>query len=234
MKKKRVNVYIDGFNLYYVLKHHIKKDNQPWEESIKWCNLKTLVQWHLSEQEELWEIYFFTADSWLLDTKKRGIIYQKALNHVNINIIKWKYSQISRTYISKMPVIAFLLQFESSKKILKKYLPKILKYKTYEEKRTDVNIAVKIVEDAFLDKYDTAIIMSGDSDIIPAIETVKRNFKDKNFTTLWLTGTKGQSIRNRCDTHISIWYKKMKANMLPYNISLKSWEKISIPKEWQA
>jgi len=31
-----------------------------------------------------------------------------------------------------------------------KFLPKFLQYQTYEEKRTDVNIAIKILEDAFL------------------------------------------------------------------------------------
>jgi len=65
-----------------------------------------------------------------------------------------------------------------------------LKYQTYEEKRTDVNIAIKILEDAFLKKYDRAIIMSGDSDIVPSIESVKKNFPETLFTTLWIVGTK--------------------------------------------
>jgi len=75
-----------------------------------------------------------------------------------------------------------------------KFLPKFLQYQTYEEKRTDVNIAIKILEDAFLWKYERAIIMSWDSDIVPAIESVKKNFPKIKFTTLWITWTKGQLI----------------------------------------
>lgn len=115
----------------------------------------------------------------------------------------------------------------------KDYIPKILKYKTYEEKRTDVNIAVKIVEDAFLEKYDKAIIMSWDSDIVPAVESVKRNFPQTHFMTLWITGTKGQLIKDRCDEHQVIWYKKMKAHRLPDAIEISSEKILEIPNEWR-
>jgi NYN domain len=40
---------------------------------------------------------------------------------------------------------------------------------TYEEKETDVNIAVILVEDAALGYYDTASVVSADSDQCPAV-----------------------------------------------------------------
>ena len=42
-------------------------------------------------------------------------------------------------------------------------------YQTYEEKRTDVNIAVHLFADAQKNNYDKAVIVSGDSDLIPAM-----------------------------------------------------------------
>lgn len=42
----------------------------------------------------------------------------------------------------------------------------------YEE--TDVNIAVGLVEDAVLDTYDTALLITADSDLCPAVAAVKR------------------------------------------------------------
>ena len=194
MSKNKVNVYIDWFNVYHVLKNHIKKNNQPWEAELKWCNLRSLSESYLGENEELWDVYFFTADSWLPKTKKRGIIYQNALNESNVKIIKWKYNKITKTFINKMKVINFVLSIVIPKPIKNKFLPKFLQYQTYEEKRTDVNIAIKILEDAFLWKYERAIIMSWDSDIVPAIESVKKNFPKIKFTTLWITWTKGQLI----------------------------------------
>jgi NYN domain len=44
----------------------------------------------------------------------------------------------------------------------------------YEEKETDVNIATALIEDAVEDRYDTAILVSGDSDLRPAVAAVKR------------------------------------------------------------
>ncbi|MFL1587059.1 NYN domain-containing protein, partial [Stutzerimonas stutzeri] len=43
------------------------------------------------------------------------------------------------------------------------------KWQRNEEKKTDVNIAVRLLEDAFDDLFDVAIIVSGDSDLAPPI-----------------------------------------------------------------
>lgn len=231
---KRVNVYIDGFNLYHVLLKNIKEWTKPWESDLKWCNLRSLVESYLQSDEELGKIYFFTADSWIPETRNRWIIYQKALNNEGIDIIKWKYSNISRTFVDKMKVILLKMWFDIWDDGIEKYYPKRLMYKTYEEKRTDVNIAVKILEDAFLWKYDNAIIMSWDSDIVPAIESVKKNFTDKKFTALWLVWTKWQLIKNLCDNHEIIGYNKMKSHRFDTEITLKTGEKISMPNEWRA
>lgn len=49
----------------------------------------------------------------------------------------------------------------------------------YKEKGTDVKIAVDLVVGAVDDNYDTAILISSDTDIIPAIKYVK--YKKKNI-----------------------------------------------------
>ena len=42
-----------------------------------------------------------------------------------------------------------------------------------EEKGSDVNIAVNMVNDAHLDRYDLAVVISNDSDLVGAIEIVR-------------------------------------------------------------
>ena len=61
--------------------------------------------------------------------------------------------------------------------ILGKYLKKDItcfncghKIHTHEEKETDVRIATQIVADAYQNNCDLAIVVSADSDMIPAIE----------------------------------------------------------------
>ena len=38
--------------------------------------------------------------------------------------------------------------------------PVYIRYTTQEEKKTDVNIAINLLEDAYQDKFDTAILIS--------------------------------------------------------------------------
>ena len=62
--------------------------------------------------------------------------------------------------------------------------PDKFKYDKYEEKRTDVNMAVQIVYDGLQNKYDKAIIITGDSDIVPAIDAVKHFDSTKEFVAV--------------------------------------------------
>ena len=47
-------------------------------------------------------------------------------------------------------------------------------FKTMEEKQTDVGIGVQILEDAYEDTCDRFVIVSGDSDLLPAVYKVKK------------------------------------------------------------
>jgi hypothetical protein len=47
------------------------------------------------------------------------------------------------------------------------------------EKMTDVNIAVELLQDAFQDAFDAAVLISADSDLIAPIEAVKKLFPNK-------------------------------------------------------
>lgn len=44
---------------------------------------------------------------------------------------------------------------------------------------TDVNIATQIIIDAYQNKYDMAMLISGDSDLDPPIKAVHKNFTQK-------------------------------------------------------
>jgi hypothetical protein len=48
-----------------------------------------------------------------------------------------------------------------------------LSYRTHEEKETDVAIACKLLELLCQGRCDTAVLMTGDTDIAPAIRTAK-------------------------------------------------------------
>lgn len=52
----------------------------------------------------------------------------------------------------------------------------------HEEKETDVNIALELLDLASQDAYDRALLVSNDSDLAPAVRKVLVRFPDKRIT----------------------------------------------------
>jgi len=52
-------------------------------------------------------------------------------------------------------------------------------YTSHEEKQTDVNIGIYLIKEAFENSYDTAILVTNDTDLIPAIKMLKNRFPQK-------------------------------------------------------
>lgn len=150
--RPRTNVYIDGYNFYY----GAVKDTRH-----KWLNFDRLIRM-MRPHDDIQRIYYFTA---LVDGSHR--IRQQ-------------------TYLS---ALATLPRFDI---VLGKFLHKSVRcrvaactatcdriFRTPEEKRTDVNIAVYMIDDAYQDTCDQFVLISGDSDLVPAVQRIKQRFPKK-------------------------------------------------------
>ncbi|EDL56394.1 NYN domain-containing protein [Gimesia maris] len=150
-KKQRTVIYIDGFNLYFGM-----KDN-GWKRYY-WLDLWKFGE-AISQDREVISVKYFTAIVSKPAAKnvrqRKFISAQKTLNNPP-DIIKGKY-------------------YSKTKHCLSCEEP----YERHEEKMTDVNIATHLVNDAWLDLYDVAIVVSGDSDLSTPIRTVNNQFEDK-------------------------------------------------------
>ena len=110
---------------------------------------------------------------------------------------------------------------------------------TYEEKETDVNIALKIFEDWIYDNYDKAIIVSGDSDIIPAIRRIndlakKWKINNKEFSVLLFPWSKWKMIVKACNNNrLNIDSKHIENSLFPNKIDIWDWKFIRKPKSWK-
>lgn len=62
--------------------------------------------------------------------------------------------------------------------------------KTYHEKGVDVRLAVEMIRFARENKYDTAYLISSDTDLVPAVEEVRALGKEVNYVGI----SKGQSF----------------------------------------
>lgn len=143
-RKKIVNVYVDGFNLY----HAIEALNEP---SLKWVDLRSLSVSLCKEDEELGLVKYFSAyATWKHTSVKRHKAYVTALHEMGVDCILGKFK--------KRPV--------NCRKCGNSYT-------SHEEKETDVNIGIHLVSDALLDKFTRAIVISADTDLHPAIEMAR-------------------------------------------------------------
>lgn len=222
MEKRKVNVYIDGFNLYHAL-------CKTWKKSFKWINLKKLSENYINkEYQALWKVYFFTAyPKWNTEKTKRHKLYVNALMSVWVKIRNWKFSKVSRTFIKNKNKVLKIL-FDNSfinfikKQFWEKIYPSFLEYSTHEEKRTDVNMVLQIFEDAVKNNYDDAIIISWDSDMIPVIKSVKNTIKWKKFISVLPFRWKWREIKKACDESKIMYLEHLESSILPKTIQFNS------------
>ena len=131
--KKKVTFYIDGFNFYYGLKENSSKDSS-WRK-FYWLDFNLFFSQFLQPDEELLEIRYFTARPKNSGKMKR----QNALMEVNKKLNREKFK------------IHYGKYQEKSVKCLGTCKENFV---TYEEKETDVNIAVKLIEDCVFGESD--------------------------------------------------------------------------------
>jgi 6-hydroxy-3-succinoylpyridine 3-monooxygenase len=72
------------------------------------------------------------------------------------------------------------------------------RYTFQEEKKTDVNIAVQLLADAFDNQADAICMVSGDSDVQPAIEWIARH-KPELRIYLYIPSLPGDQSARRLD-----------------------------------
>lgn len=154
--KLRTIVYIDGFNFYYGL---LKKSH------YKWLDLSKLFKTILSEENDLIKIKYFTAK------------VQPTDRDPQVNIRQDTYFRALEICCPEVEI--YFGHFLRHKIFAENANPppnRIEIFKT-EEKGSDVNLALHLLNDAWSNVFDCAIIVSNDSDLATALEFVKEQHK---------------------------------------------------------
>ena len=170
-KTARVAVFIDGYNLYHGM-------HGRWQRKYLWLDLEALGRRLIKSSQTLTVVRYFTApvrnDAASLARQK---LYLRALQtypKIDVTLGRFQEKQPSCRACGAT-------------------------WRTYEEKETDVSIAVALVEDAVNDLYDVAILISADSDLCPAIRAVRRLSPDKRIIAVFPPGRRADALRRACD-----------------------------------
>lgn len=148
----RTAVYVDSFNFYYG-----EVRGTPW----KWLDPVALFQKALGPQNALVRIKLFTArvrpSPGDPDVQVRQDAYLRALK-AYCPILEFHYGHFLRHKVS----------MENADPP-----PSSVRVWKNEEKGSDVNLALHVLDDAWRDAYDCAVVVSNDSDLAEALRLVK-------------------------------------------------------------
>lgn len=200
----RTNAYIDGFNLY----HSILPFN---DNRLKWLNLRSLCEKFLQSGDALNDVYFFSA--YLTHNQEkfsRHINYVKALKSAHVIPVMGKFKK----------------KFPHCKKCGRDYL-------SYEEKQSDINIAITLLKDAFLDEFDKAFLVTADTDLVSTIKMIKELFPQKRIILLIPPKRRKYATELIQTANVSLEIKKSHISNSLFEDEIKfNGETIKIPNEY--
>ena len=206
--KQRVIVYIDGFNFYYGL-----RGDRRWKKYY-WLDVVKLFEAFMRPNQELVAVKYFSARPDDIERSRRqNAFFQANKENPKFHLVLGKYLKKEITCFKCGNVIH-----------------------TYEEKETDVRIATQIVADAYQKNCDAAIVVSADSDMIPAIEFAIQarqkvfiyfppNQYSSNLASMGIGKT----------TQLQRYESRFRQSLLPdvIHLSVADYD-LRIPEEWKA
>jgi uncharacterized LabA/DUF88 family protein len=206
MAPERRAFYIDGFNLYYGLKA------KGWRKYY-WLNLEEMCFRLTKLGQELVKIRYFTARISGNQKRKRQQTYLEALDTL---------PKLETHYGLYLP----------GKQICRKC--KCVSSKP-SEKKSDVNIAIRMLTDALDDLYDVAVLISADSDLIPAIEAIKTYAPSKRVGLLFPPERNSALLQAECHFHIGTLNEgTLRKSQFPDVVISRSGFPLHRPQHWAA
>jgi len=205
-KTKRVIAFIDGYNLYHSIDNAGRND-------LKWLNLWELCETLIRNDKnaELIEVLYFSAYS------------------------TWKPERyaIHRKYVKALEAAGVRPILGNFKKKQKKCNKCLNVWTEHEEKETDVNIAIHLLQKANNDEYDEALLITADTDLTPAIKMVRENYKNKSIISVLPPSNQfAKSLINAANSKIRISFELLAKCQFVDELHLANGELIIIPEKY--
>jgi uncharacterized LabA/DUF88 family protein len=206
----RTIIYVDGFNFYY---GSLKKTN------YKWLNLNLFFKKLLKSHHKITKINYFTANL------KKSSHAPNAQNRQKAYLSALKTLPNFEIHLGR-----FVLRQEAV--CLAQPPHKIVNVLKYEEKGSDVNFSVHLLNDATHGRYDCAIIVTNDSDMAEAMRLVKAEFPDKKLGLIAPGNSPVNKLKKHADFIIRIKEEHLRDAQFPNSVLRTGKTPISKPVSW--
>ncbi len=215
-KPVRAMVYIDGFNLYHgmcecELRH------------LLWLDLAAMSNRLLHPSQTLVGVKYFTA-------RISGGKPTDRPDYRQERDAKKKRQDTYLNAIRTFPAIElFFGQYRDNPMECNKCGAT---WVAAQEKMTDVNIATEMIFDAFANRYDAAILVSGDSDLSAPIRRIKEHLGGKRINIAFPPARYNAHLKQLADSQALIHDRMLKKCQLPDPYVGPNGYKIAKPAEW--
>ena len=98
---------------------------------------------------------------------------------------------------------------------------------------TDVNSAVELLSDAQDELFDTAIIVSGDSDLFGPINNILSRFPEKRVIVAFPPRRFSKTLRNCATGFIRVSQNELKKSLFPTQIVKPDGHVLECPASWR-
>ena len=209
---------VDGFNVYHALDQRSSHGGFPYRQ-YKWIDYWRLCECFVPKTDRIVLVQWFTAESPLQGREgklRRG--RHRRLRRANetrgVQVIDGYFRPVTRQ--------------------TKLWIPRgFVKFEAFEEKRTDVAIAVSLVSLAHQKAYGKAILMTGDSDLIPAIQEAKAVHSSGIIINVVPIERRARALRNYVDQQIRMRVKHLSISKLPLQAPGAAGRMIRCPQAWK-
>lgn len=198
-----VAAYIDGFNLYNGM-HDARRRRGLW------LDLESLLSSFLGPNQQLVAVHYFTA--LVMGTgRERQQTYLDALE---------AHGGVTTPHVGR-----FQRKTVKCRKCDQTF-------DAHEEKESDVSFGVQMVEDAARGLYRQALIVSGDSDMMPAIRAVRRIDSQIRIVAVFPPKRSSYDLQQTADATLNIWDRVPERHQLPNPVIAADGSLIHRPSHW--
>lgn len=212
---------IDGFNMYHALcKKH--GNHSPYQK-YKWINYWALAECLGGANATVKDVYLFSAylpgeEPWQQSKNARHAKLIAANKLYGVKIVLGRFFVRESSYLARPTRLS-------------------ISYPTLEEKRTDVNIAITLVELAVDKAYDRCLLFTADSDLVPAVEHARLRHPTGEIISVPPIARSGlaKALRGACGgLHKKMKESHLQQSQLPLSVThpTATGATITCPPEW--
>lgn len=210
----RVSAYIDGFNLSSAMR-------DAGLVRYLWLDLVALARELLRPHQRLESVHYFTALLRRKEQAKRQNAFLEANKTSPELTVREGEFQFNSKFCGVCQKPLGCTECGSSNKVPV-------------EKQSDVSLGTQLGLDAGRDRFDTALIVSTDSDFVGAITLVREAYPEKRIIVALPPGRyeQAQGLSDAATGSYEIWPDSLKRSQLPDTVQIANGELVHRPLAW--